>query len=1006
MQALRERGSERAMPWSMLSDVREIRCKCLQLLFCSTFLRAGFLCAKIEADFGRNQALRDKDGRAEEREMGQFQLDMDRYAKLARQAAADGCVLLENRNQALPLAEGAKVGLFGRSAYEYYKSGLGSGGLVNTKYVISIKDGLAASGRVELDSEITGRYEDWLLENPHDAGKGWGKVPWFQKEMPLDDWMLEAASRVGASVIVIGRTAGEDQDLQNAQGGFLLTEDEETLIREISRVSKISIVLLNTGCLLDMRFVKNSQPDAVLYIWQGGQEGGNGAADILTGKVSPSGHLTDTIAERVEEYPSSMNFGSPSDNLYQEDVYVGYRYFETFAPEKVLYPFGYGLSYSSFSLEETGFSEETEKRELRIEALVKNSGKADGRAVIQAYVECPQGKLGNPTRKLIGYVKTGTLLPGASEKIEIRVPKSVYASYDDSGKTGNKDCFVLEEGKYSFFIGQNVRDLCPVGEIREEYQVLETLHEAAGPVMAFQRMKPLAGEKGFAVSFEDVPLSSRTAGVARECPEVEQEEVLPYAGDLGFRLLDVLDGKVSMETFLSQIPDRDLISIFYGEGMCSRRVTPGTAAAFGGITDRLQAFGIPAGCCTDGPSGIRMDCGTTAFALPIGTMLGCSFDDALVEELYGMLGLELRLNRIDSLLGPGVNLHRNPLNGRNFEYISEDPLLSGKMGAAQLRGMAAYGVRSTVKHFCANNQEASRRFVNSVVSERALRELYLRPFEIAVKEGKAAAVMTSYGALNGTWTAGNRDLLSLILREEWGFDGIVMTDWWAEACYDGEKSSPEAKTPMILAQNDLYMVTEDAEKEDKKDDVLPSYEMGLIPRRILVRNARNILRYLLGSQALLRMEGRISEEEREAAGKLEEGDISPENLRYYDADEKDICEIPGEDLHVRRGESDLFGIKVHTLGTYRISLTMKSDLGPLAQLPVSVFYDNALKGTISIKGTEGRMVTESLDLGFVFGPNHYIKLYYAADGLKIQSVQVELSEAVDLSFHSKHSEET
>ena len=225
--------------------------------------------------------------------------------------------------------------------------------------------------------------------------------------------------------------------------------------------------------------------------------------------------------------------------------------------------------------------------------------------------------------------------------------------------------------------------------------------------------------------------------------------------------------------------------------MCSPKVTPGTAAAFGGITESLRNFGIPVACCADGPSGIRMDCGTNAFSLPNGTALGCTFNVDLVKKLYKMTGIELCRNKIDSLLGPGMNIHRNPLNGRNFEYVSEDPILTGKIGAAQVIGIQEAGSTATIKHVCANNQEASRRFVDSIVSERALREIYLKGFEIAVKEGKARSVMTTYNPVNGIWTAGSYDLCTTILRKEWGFDGIVMTDWWAEANTEGEKSTRE-----------------------------------------------------------------------------------------------------------------------------------------------------------------------------------------------------------------------
>src|SRR5699024_7636431 len=272
----------------------------------------------------------------------------------------------------------------------------------------------------------------------------------------------------------------------------------------------------------------------------------------------------------------------------------------------------------------------------------------------------------------------------------------------------------------------------------------------------------------------------------------------------------------------------DLFHIVRGEGMSSPKVTPGIAGAFGGITEELKQLGILVAGCADGPSGIRMDSGTSAFSIPNGTALSCSFNEELSRELFEFMGLELRKNRIDSLLGPGINIHRNPLNGRNFEYFSEDPLLTGKMTVAQLKGMAKYDVTGTIKHFSCNNQEHSRNYANAILSERALREIYLKGFEMAVKEGNASSIMTSYGPINGLWTASNYDLLTTILREEWGFDGIVMTDWWAKGNDEGETGSRKNISAMIRSQNDLYMVTRDAKLHAIDTNAAEELDMGKV----------------------------------------------------------------------------------------------------------------------------------------------------------------------------------
>ena len=579
--------------------------------------------------------------------MKNYKLDLERYAVLARQATAEGCVLLENEGQALPLREGERVAVFGRMAFHYYKSGLGSGGLVNTRYVVGILDALKDCKEIRLDEKLMGIYEDWIRENPFDEGQGWGRVPWCQKEMEVTDEMLGCARDNDVSLVIIGRTAGEDQDNNAGPGSYCLTETEEDMIRRVCQVSKRTVVVLNVGNIIDMSWVKKYHPQAVLYAWQGGQEGGNGVADVLTGKVCACGKLTDTIAQSIEDYPSTENFGDPFKNYYKEDIYVGYRYFETFAKDKVLYPFGYGLSYTSFGIKAEILKNSEE--ELTVAAEVVNTGAVKGKEVVQVYAKVPQGKLGNPARRLIGFAKTGELKPGEKEEVVIVIPKYDLASYDDSGVTGHKSCYVLEEGTYEIFVGSDVRSAESAGCYEEKFRVVEKLQEACAPVEKFSRMKAVLMPDGsYQAVTEEVPV--RTVD-PQERRKQNLPETLAYTGDKGYKLVDVLDGKVSMENFVAQISEEDLIAMFRGEGMCSPKVTPGTAAAFGGVTESMKALGIPVGCCADGPSGIRMDCGTKAFSLPNGTALGCTFNTELVGDLYEMTGKELRLNKIDSLLG-------------------------------------------------------------------------------------------------------------------------------------------------------------------------------------------------------------------------------------------------------------------------------------------------------------------------------------------------------------------
>ena len=915
--------------------------------------------------------------------MNSYKLDLEKYAALARQTAAEGCVLLENEEQVLPLREGERVAVFGRMAFHYYKSGLGSGGLVNTRYVVGILDALKECETVHLDEKLMGIYEDWIQENPYDEGQGWGRVPWCQKEMEVTEEMLDCARDNDVSLIIIGRTAGEDQDNKAEAGSYCLTEAEEDMIRRVCEVSRRTVVLLNVGNVIDMSWVKKYHPQAVLYVWQGGQEGGSGVADVLTGKVCACGKLTDTIAERIEDYPSTENFGDPFKNYYKEDIYVGYRYFETFARYKVLYPFGYGLSYTDFETK-AEIMKNTED-ELSVAATVTNTGDVKGKEVVQVYVKVPQGKLGNPARKLIGFAKTGELNPGEKEEVVIVVPKYDMASYDDSGVTGHKSCYVLEEGTYEIFVGSDVRSAKAVGTYEEEFRVLEQLQEAYAPVEKFRSVKAvLMPDSTYQAVTEEVPV--RTVDPQKRRKE-KMPETLEYTGDKGYKLVDVLDKKVSLEEFVAQIGEKDLIAMFRGEGMCSPKVTAGTAAAFGGITDSLKELGVPVGCCADGPSGIRMDCGTKAFSLPNGTLLGCTFNTELVGNLYEMTGKELRLNKIDSLLGPGMNIHRNPLNGRNFEYISEDPLLTGRICAAQVKAMARSGIGSTIKHFCGNNQEVGRSTSDSVMSERCLREIYLKGFEIAVKEGGARSVMTTYGSVNGLWTAGSYDLCTTILRNEWGFDGIVMTDWWAKANYEGHQAEVPVKAPMVAAQNDIYMVVNDAKVNPEKDDVEEMLHAGKLTVGELQRNAENILGFLLKSPSILLLTGRICEEELEAMNTKEEDDVDAGNLvnLISDPDTQEIV-IDGSLLHPVKGNADVLAVSRCYEGDFEMKFVLKSDLGELAQLPVSVFLDNIHKMTVSVQGTNGKWVEETRILNMGFGHNHYIKLYYGADNLEIKEI--------------------
>ena len=904
-------------------------------------------------------------------------LDWNQYLARAAEAVAEGIVMLKNDNGALPLPAGEEIALFGRIQLHYYKSGTGSGGMVNVSKVTGIPEGLQEAG-VRLYQPLLDVYREWDKAHPYDLGEGWGGEPWSQTEMPLDEALVQqCAAACSRAVVVIGRTAGEEMDNRMEPGSYLLTEDEMNMLRLCRKHFDKLIVLLNTGNIMDMHFADETNPDAVLYVWQGGMTGGTGTAAVLTGAVSPSGKLPDTIAYEITDYPSDPYFHGKTENIYAEDIYVGYRYFETFAPERVRYPFGFGLSYTTFKIE-TGKPVHVRDAQY-LPVTVTNTGSRPGKEVVQLYCESPQGKLGQPARQLMIFYKTNTLAPGESETVnlELMIPES----YDDSGVTGHAFCWVKEAGEYRYYAGSDVRSAAyAVSRFLDETIVLKQCRQAMAPVHAFKRMRPAPDGSGkYKVTTEVTPLLAFDE--AKRRADALPPEMRP-TGETG-TLADVFRGTLSMEAFIAQLSDEELTQIVRGEGMGSPRVTAGTASAFGGVSDALTAHGIPAACCSDGPSGMRLDCGTKAFSLPNGTMLASTFNLRLLQELFSCVGLEMSANRVDCLLGPGMNIHRHPLNGRNFEYFSEDPKLTGLIACAELAGLRSAGVTGTVKHCCGNNQETNRHFLNSVVSERALREIYLKGFELAVKEGGATSIMTTYGAVNGVWTAGNYDLCTEIIRREWSYTGFLMTDWWANINERGMGPDKRDFAAMVRAQNDVYMVCADAVDHD--DNLMQALQDGTLTRAELQRSAANICRFLLHTNAMRRLLGEETEAEIRNRPAEEQSDGKP--VVFYELN-GDLT-LPLDGIPTDRGTNYAFALTVNKPGWYRITLTASSEQSETAQIPVTLFCMGTASGTFTWNGTGGKPVSFSNRVP-VFSHFTAVRLYFAQSGLKTESIRFEL----------------
>ena len=723
-------------------------------------------------------------------------------ATLARRAGAESCVLLKNNNHTLPLDLSAPVALFGRVQKNYFYVGNGSGGDVSAPYSINLVQGLVNAG-VQLDSTVLAAYESWCTASVNDPDPGfWGHWPRYYAEMPVkQDWVQAAAKRCQTAVVVIGRSAGEDRENTLKKGSFYLTNKEKALLDAVTTAFQKVVLVLNIGSIMDFAEIDayGDKISAILLAWQLGMESGNAVADVLTGQVNPSGRLTDTIAKTYADYPA-QNFGNKAENRYTEDIFVGYRYFETFAPERVLYPFGYGLSYTDFACK----VKKTEIKDQTVTVQVENTGALPGKQVVQLYACCPCGALGKAAKVLIAFGKTEELAPGKHRSLTLTAPYRHFASFDDSGAAGHKNAWLLEAGDYTFYLGTDVRSAIPCGDLHlADTLVLEQCCQLLAPPAdsGFDRLTATVQNDKVTRTYAPVPTA--TVDLKQEILD-HLPPALPVTGNKGFVLADVAEGSVSLDDFVAQLSTTEMELLSRGEGMMDSPLgASGNAGAMAGVSDSLRQKGIPPVITTDGPSGIRLR--ATCSLLPSGTALACSWNLPLVQDLYDAMGREMVDKGTDVLLAPGMNIHRNPLCGRNFEYFSEDPLVTGKLAAAVVQGLQSAPVSACPKHFACNNQEYNRNYNNSVVSARALREIYLRGFEICIKEAHPKNLMTSYNKINGVWSHYNYQLCTALLREEWGYTGNVMTDWWMR--YAASPEFPELRDNgyRVRAQVDVLM---------------------------------------------------------------------------------------------------------------------------------------------------------------------------------------------------------
>ena len=777
------------------------------------------------------------------------------HIALSRKAAGEGMVLVKNENDTLPLAKGTKVALFGKGTIDYVKGGGGSGD-VTVAYIRNFYEGMKikeAEGEVSLFHELSEFYEKNVKEQ-----YAAGAVPGMTREPEVpDELVTKAKAYTDTAIITICRFSGEgwDRKCQINDEGYELFEDEKKQIElsasifengdfcltngEAAMVEKVKanfknvIVVMNVGGMVDTSWFKDCKEiPAVLMAWQGGMEGGLAAADVVTGDVNPSGKLVDTYAATLEDYPSTENFHKSVYYVdYNEDIYVGYRYFETIpgAAEKVNYPFGFGLSYTSFETEVLGAEEKDGK--IVVKASVTNTGKRAGKEVVQLYYGAPQGKLGKPAKELGAYRKTRLLQPG--ERVVLSFTVEDMASFDDLGKVA-KAAYVLEAGSYVFYVGNNVRDAKKLdftydlaeAKVTAQYTSLAAPHKLEKRLLADGTYEALPTDNG-PVEEEGLERQDKLT-LEGFLPAVKAQErksfgELMEAAKTNPNLMNVVEGKETLDEFVDKLPTEALIHLLGGQP------NTGVANTFG--MGNLPEYGIPNIMTADGPAGLRIQpqCGVNTTAWPCATLLACTWDPELIEEIGKAGGEEVKENNIGIWLTPAVNIHRSPLCGRNFEYYSEDPLVAGKSGAAMVRGMQSEHIGASVKHFCCNNKETNRKDSDSRVSERALREIYLKAFEIIVKEADPYTIISSYNLINGVQASENKDLLTGILRGEWDFKGMVTTDWWTHGEHYRETK----------AGNDIKMANGYEER------VQEAFEKGYITRNEIALCAKRILTMIL-----------------------------------------------------------------------------------------------------------------------------------------------------------------
>ena len=786
------------------------------------------------------------------------------HRALVRRAAAESIVLLEN-NGVLPLAPGTPVALYGGYARRLIKGGTGSG-LVNNRSNVSIDEGLRNAGFVitntpwldDLDARYQREYDRWV-QMLYDLSAGAEPMALYNAHashpMPaVQGAPVTEKTAADVAFVVLGRISGEAADRKAEKGDYYISDPEKALLAQVAALYPATVLVLNVGGVMDLSFLDEIPVAAVLLLGQPGMEGGSALADVVSGRVNPCGRLTDTWAAHYEDYPSSAAFGTAGNALqakYTEGIFVGYRYFDSFEV-KPRYPFGCGLSYTDFSL--TPGAVTLAPGSVTAEIAVTNTGSLPGRQVVQLYAALPRDERRREAKRLVAFGKTGLLAPGGSETVTLRFDLSLLECWH----TGRSQWY-LPAGDYTLLAGESSACVQPAAVLTlARRTVTQTLTPVCELVDALTELTPAPEQ----TAWQQAELAALLA--AHPVPRLALEgSILPRPALTPPPENPLLD---EARALVKGLTVQQKAALVCGQRSAGSAEFIGNAAvtlpgAAGETTGTLKELGIASTVLADGPAGIRiqqhydldpvsgriyaLDRRQTlenrffgklpphqpgavtrhqyASAIPVGTLLAQSFDVPLLEEVGRMMGTELEEFGVTWWLAPGLNIHRNPLCGRNFEYFSEDPVVSGSMAAAITRGVQSCpGLGTTIKHFACNNQEVDRYHGNSVVSEQALREVYLKGFEIAVRESQPMAIMTSYNRLNGVHTANSYDLCTTAARQEWGFAGVIMTDWTTTNSGNGSSAAK-----CIRAGNDLVMPGTPSDVKEIEDAVARAGDLAL-----------------------------------------------------------------------------------------------------------------------------------------------------------------------------------